>query len=100
MDPSRQTQVQVSSLFSHLIYKEELLSKSTALQLLQVLGPHDYSGSKLDGQTVMSMASPLVEIISGVALADIDRDDNLGGPSPPSPSLLPGLPACPGPTNY
>ncbi|KAN0128696.1 hypothetical protein V8E53_013515 [Lactarius tabidus] len=71
-EPGRRTHV--SSLFSHLIRKG-LLSKATALQLLQVLGPHGESGSKQHGQTVMSAASLLDEIMGGIALADIDRND-------------------------
>ncbi|KAH9162492.1 UDP-glucose:glycoprotein glucosyltransferase-domain-containing protein [Lactarius sanguifluus] len=53
----------------------DLLSKTTASQLLQALGPHGDSGSRQDGQTVLSVASPLDEITGGVALADIDQDD-------------------------
>ena len=64
----------MSSLFSHLIYKD-LLSKVTAAQLLQALGPRGDSGFMQDGQTVLSVASPLDEITGGVALDDIDRDD-------------------------
>jgi hypothetical protein len=71
-DPGRHTHV--SSLFLHLIYKD-LLSKATASQLLQVLGPRGESGSKQHGQTVLIMSSPLGEITGGVALADIDRHD-------------------------
>ena len=73
-DPGRHTHV--SSLFSHLIYKD-LLSKATASQLLQVLGPRSDLGSKQYGQTVLSTASPLDEITGGVALTDIDRNDYL-----------------------
>ncbi|KAH8978341.1 UDP-glucose:glycoprotein glucosyltransferase-domain-containing protein [Lactarius akahatsu] len=71
-DPGRHTHV--SSLFSHLVYKD-LLSKATASQLLQALGPRGDSGSRQNGQTVLSVASPLDEIAGGVALADIDQDD-------------------------
>ncbi|KAI9428853.1 UDP-glucose:glycoprotein glucosyltransferase-domain-containing protein [Lactarius indigo] len=71
-DPGRH--IHVSSLLSHLVSKD-LLSKATASQLLQALGPRDDSGSRQDGQTVLSMASPLDEITGGVALADVDQDD-------------------------
>jgi hypothetical protein len=64
----------VSSPFSCLIYKD-LLSKATALQLLQVLGPRGDSGPKQHGQTVLNIPSPLNEITGGVALAEIDRND-------------------------
>ncbi|KAN0126165.1 glycosyltransferase family 24 protein [Lactarius tabidus] len=71
-DPGRQTHV--SSLFSHLIRKD-LLSRATASQLLQVLRLRSESGSKQYGQRVLSMSSPLDEIIGRMALADIDQND-------------------------
>ncbi|KAH9024388.1 UDP-glucose:glycoprotein glucosyltransferase-domain-containing protein [Lactarius pseudohatsudake] len=55
--------------------RSHLLSKATASQLLQAIGPRGDPGSRQDGQTVLSVASPLDEITGGVALADIDQDD-------------------------
>src|SRR6266702_3994681 len=53
----------------------EIQRKATASQLLQALGPRGDSGSRQDGQTVLSVASPFDEITGGVTLADVDRDD-------------------------
>jgi UDP-glucose:glycoprotein glucosyltransferase len=68
-DPGRQTRV--SSLFSHLIYKD-IFSKLTPSDLLRAIDfPNE---SKQEGQGLLDMPS-LDEITSGISFSDVDKDD-------------------------
>ena len=67
-DPGRQTRV--SSMFSHLIYKD-ILSKLTPSDLLRAI---DLPNESKQGQALLDMPS-LDEITSGISFSDVDKGD-------------------------
>lgn len=69
-DPGWHTRV--SSLFSHLLYKD-LFSQTSPSSLLHVIAL--LSEASQEEQILLEMPSSFVEVTGGITLADIDKDD-------------------------